>query len=195
MLGKNKWIWPRTRTSHPLSKLLRPLFEGKKPKKSFGVFLVVIIFLAGIIVPPASAFEVYTHEELIAIETRVEVSTQKGMNFPVKNSYISQGYWLLHPAIDLVAPKGAPVYPIMAGTVEKVEWGHFGYGHNVIINHGNKLESLYAHLSKIEVKQGEKVFQETVIGKVGSTGWATGNHLHLEIKENGKHLNPHSYLR
>jgi murein DD-endopeptidase MepM/ murein hydrolase activator NlpD len=195
MLGKNKWIWPKTRTSHPLSKLLRPLFEGKKPKKSFGIFLVVIAFLIGILVHPASAFETYPHEELVAIETEIEVSTQSGMKFPVKNSYISQGYWFLHPAIDLVAAKGTPVYPVMDGEVEKVEWSHFGYGHNVIINHGNKLESLYAHLSEIEVKQGEKVTQETVIGTVGSTGWATGNHLHLEIKENGKHLNPRSYLR
>jgi len=195
MLTITKWLWPKTRKSHPLSKLLRPVFEGKKPKKSFGIFLIVIVFLAGLLVPSASAFETYKNEELVAIEAEVEVNTQKGINSPLEEFTISQGYWLFHPAIDMVAPKDTPVHPVMAGKVEKVEYGRFDYGNNIIINHGNRITSRYAHLSKIEVKNGEEVTQETIIGRIGSTGWATGSHLHLEIRENVKNLNPITLLR
>lgn len=191
----DKWFWPKTRKSHPLSKLLRPIFEGKGPKKSFGIFLIVVVFLSGLLVPSASAFETYKSEELVALATEVEVNTQEGLKSPLKDFYISQGYWLFHPAVDLVAPKGTPLHPVMAGRIGKVEYGHFGYGNNIIVDHGNNLESRYAHLSKIEVKEGEEVTQETIIGRVGSTGWATGNHLHLEIRENGRYLNPIAFLR
>jgi len=192
MLGK---LWPKTRKSHPLSKLLRPAFEGKKPKRILGAFLVVTGLFSRVLTPAASAFETYPKPELVTLDSKVEVDTQKGVRWPLKKFRLSQGYWFLHPAVDLAAPKGTPVYPVMAGTVEKIEYGRFGYGNNIIINHGNKLSSLYAHLSKIEVKEGEAVNQETIIGLVGSTGLATGNHLHLEIRENGRFLNPEPFLR
>lgn len=194
MLSKLKLFWPKTRTSHPLSKILRPLFEGKKPKQHFGLFLVAIIFLTGLLVHPASAFEAYPDGELLAMNAPVEVKTQKGMSFPLKTFSISQGYWLFHPAIDLAAAKGTAVYPIKAGKIEKIERGHFGYGHYLIIDHGQGLKSRYAHLSKIEVQESQNVDQVTIIGRIGSTGWATGNHLHLEIKENDKYLNPRVLL-
>lgn len=192
MIGK--WIWPRTRKSHPLSKLLRPVFENKRSKRAVGILLVFLISLSGLLVPRASAFETYPNGELVTLTAEVEVNTQKGIKPPLGDFSISQGYWLLHPAVDLVAPKGAPVYPVMAGKIEKVESDHFGYGNNIIVDHGNNLESRYAHLSQIEVGEGDKVTQETIIGRVGSTGWATGNHLHLEIRENGRYLNPKTYL-
>lgn len=191
----DKWFWPKTRKSHPLSKLLRPIFGGKRPKKSFGIFLIVVVFLSGLLLPSASAFETYKSEELVALAAEVEINTQKATSSPLKDVFISQGYWLFPPAVDIVAPRNAPVYPIMTGVIEKVESGHFGYGNNIIVDHGNKIKSRYAHLSKIVVEKGRKVTQEAIIGKVGSTGWASGNHLHLEIKENGKYLNPKAFLR
>lgn len=189
-----KWFWPRTRKSHPLSKLLRPVFEGKRPKEILGISLIVVVFLSGLLIPTASAFETYKSGELVTLATTVEVNTLKGVKPPLKDFSISQGYWFLHPAIDLVAPKGTSIYPVMAGKIEKVECNRWGYGNNIIIDHGNQLKSLYAHLSKIEVEKGEKVTQETIIGRVGSTGWATGNHLHLEIRDKGKYLNPRIFL-
>ncbi len=65
-----------------------------------------------------------------------------------------------------------------------------GYGKVVVIDHGYGYESLYAHMSKIIVKPGEKVKRGQVIGYVGNTGRSTGPHLHYEIKKNGKPVNP-----
>lgn len=192
----DKWFWPKTRKSHPLSKLLRPIFEGKRPKKSFGVFLVVFVFLSGLLVPSASAFEIYQNGELVTLAAEIEVETQDKTKLPFKLSedcYISQGFWFLHPAIDIAAPRGTPVHAVMAGKITKVNY-ESGYGRKVEIDHDNGLKSLYAHLSQIEVEEGQEVNQDTIIGRVGSSGWATGNHLHLEIRENGKSLNPQSFL-
>lgn len=101
----------------------------------------------------------------------------------------------LHSGLDFSAPLGTPVklpngFP--PGTVEKI--GSEGdYGNNVIIDHGNGIKTRYAHLSSIDVKQGENVNNNTIIGKVGSTGSSTGNHLHFEIMENGKTVNPETF--
>ena len=68
------------------------------------------------------------------------------------------------------------------------------YGNAILINHGSGFLSLYAHLSKILVKKDDIVTNQTVIGKIGATGRAFGDHLHLEIYENGKTINPLSVL-
>lgn len=181
--------------SHPLSKLLRPVFEDKRLKEVFGAFLILFVFLSGLLTPRASAFETYQNEELATLTAEFEIKTKKGFKSPLKDFYLSQGYWLFHPAVDLVTPRGMAVYPVMNGVIEKVTFSWWGYGNYIIVDHGNQLKSLYAHLAKIEVKEGNKVTQETIIGQVGSTGWATGNHLHLEIREDGKYLNPMAFLR
>ncbi len=189
-------LWPRTRKSHPLSKLLRPLFEGKKPKKNFGVLLVFVVLLSGFFVPPASSLEAYQEEELVTLVAEIEVETQEEAKLPFKLSqdcYISQGFWYLHPAIDIAAPRGTVINSIMPGKIIFTGY-QAGYGKTVIIDHGNNLTSLYAHLSKIEVENEEEVTQETIIGRVGSTGFATGNHLHLEVQENSRYLNPKAFL-
>ncbi|MEJ7693350.1 M23 family metallopeptidase, partial [Daejeonella sp.] len=64
----------------------------------------------------------------------------------------------------------------------------------VKIRHKNNLETLYGHLSKVNVKEGQMVNTGQVIGQVGSTGHSTGNHLHYEVRKNGKPINPGSYL-
>ena len=65
-----------------------------------------------------------------------------------------------------------------------------GYGNVIYIDHGNKHETVYAHLSRIEVKQGEKVNEGEEIGAVGQTGWATGPHLHYELRVDGEQRDP-----
>ncbi len=70
----------------------------------------------------------------------------------------------------------------------------WGYGKYIIIDHGGGYSTLYAHLDSISVKKGDEVDQGDTIGKVGSTGWSTGPHLHFEIREYGAHQNPYSYL-
>ena len=64
-----------------------------------------------------------------------------------------------------------------------------------MIDHGNKLSSLYAHLSKIEVEEGQEVTMDTEIGRMGATGRAFGDHLHLEVYDHGKAVNPLTILR
>lgn len=194
MLNK---LWPRTRKSHPISKLLRPLFEGKKPKKFFGGLLAALILLSGFFVPPASGLQAYEgKEELIALTAEVEVRTKNEFQAifgDFKAVSISQNYWLFHKAIDLAAPHGTPMKAFLPGKIITARY-EYGYGKTVVIDHGNNLQSRFAHLSWIEVKPGQEVTKETIIGRVGSTGRATGAHLHLEIQENGRYLNPKIFL-
>lgn len=88
-----------------------------------------------------------------------------------------------YSAIDVGAPTGTPVYAARGGTVISARTGwNGGYGNNVIIDHGNGVQTLYAHLSKIYVSYGQTVEQGENIGAVGSTGRSTGPHLHFEAR-------------
>ena len=82
----------------------------------------------------------------------------------------------------------------MAGIVEAIDQSKYAYGNAILINHGNEITSLYAHLSKIEVGVNQEVTIETEVGKMGATGHASGDHLHLEIRDHGKPINPLSLL-
>lgn len=98
-----------------------------------------------------------------------------------------------HPGIDFSGHKGDPVKCTASGRV--VFAGRAGgYGNCVKIRHNNNIETWYGHLSKINVKEGERVTVGELIGKVGSTGRSTGPHLHYEIRKNGKPVNPKQYL-
>ena len=68
------------------------------------------------------------------------------------------------------------------------------YGYYVIVDHGNGLQTLYGHFSKLSVSVGEKVSQGEILGLGGRTGYATGNHLHFEVHVNGAIVNPTDYL-
>jgi murein DD-endopeptidase MepM/ murein hydrolase activator NlpD len=94
-----------------------------------------------------------------------------------------------HQGLDISADAGAPVYATADGTVtHSAREG--AYGNLITIDHGYGLETRYGHLSKYETKSGEKVKRGQVIGRVGSTGRATGPHLHYEVRVNGRLLNP-----
>ncbi len=90
------------------------------------------------------------------------------------------GQTRFHQGTDLAAPEGTPVVAAFSGRVEIAGWLG-GYGLIVVISHGDTHETRYAHLSEVLVKSGQEVKQGTVIGLVGSTGMATGPHLHFEI--------------
>lgn len=98
-----------------------------------------------------------------------------------------------HTGLDIAAPKGTPIKAVASGTVISANY-EGAYGNLVKINHGNGLETWYAHTSIMHVSQGQKVEAGSVIATVGSTGNSTGAHLHLEIRINGKHVNPQNYL-
>jgi len=103
----------------------------------------------------------------------------------------------LHTGVDIAAPTGTPVHAAAYGLVEVVHnryQPNRNYGKYIIINHGFGKRTLYAHLSKIFVKQGQLVKRWDVIGAVGETGRATGPHLHYEVRENETPVNPLSYF-
>lgn len=97
--------------------------------------------------------------------------------------------WRRHLGVDYAAPTGTPVRSVGDGTVSFAGWQN-GYGNVVKIAHGNDRETTYAHLSRIDVKRGQRVEQGQRIGAVGATGWATGPHLHFEFRVRGEHQDP-----
>lgn len=95
----------------------------------------------------------------------------------------------MHEGIDVSAPEGTPVHAMKSGRVEHAgSWS--GYGLSVLISHGSNVRTLYAHLSRIDVSEGDDVGGGDVIGAVGSTGSATGAHLHFEVWRWGRAEDP-----
>lgn len=95
----------------------------------------------------------------------------------------------MHEGVDVHAPEGTPVRAMKSGRVEHAgSWG--AYGLSVMISHGSNVRTLYAHLSRIDVSQGERVSGGQEIGAVGQTGNATGPHLHFEVWRWGRAEDP-----
>jgi murein DD-endopeptidase MepM/ murein hydrolase activator NlpD len=114
--------------------------------------------------------------------------------WPVLSHRITQYYSWRHTGLDVGDKVGNPIYAAEDGKVERSGWSN-GYGNNVIINHGNGVQTLYGHASKLLVKAGDTVSRGQTIALVGSTGWSTGPHLHLEVRENGVRKNPLNYIK
>ncbi|GIV80115.1 M23 family metallopeptidase [Litorilinea aerophila] len=104
--------------------------------------------------------------------------------------WLSQGYRYDHRAVDIAAPAGTFVMAADRGVVVRAGWNDQGYGRFVVIDHNIDYVTLYAHLTEIFVQEGEIVAQGQVIGSVGSTGNSTGPHLHFEIRDFGRRINP-----
>lgn len=100
-----------------------------------------------------------------------------------------------HMALDIANSSLPPILAADAGKVTLVEYGRFGYGHHVIIDHGNGYQTLYAHMSDIYVSPGQNVGKGGVIGKMGSTGRSSGSHLHFEVRKGSTLLNPLGFLK
>ena len=97
---------------------------------------------------------------------------------------VSQGPHYHGNAIDIAAPIGTPLYASDGGTVSHAGWMG-SYGNVVFVNHGNGYQTRYAHMSSIDVSNGQKVSRGQMIGRMGSTGNSTGSHIHFEILRNG----------
>ncbi len=102
--------------------------------------------------------------------------------------------WRAHLGVDYAAPTGTPVRSVGQGIVD-VAGSQGGFGNVVMVKHANGHTTVYAHLSRINVKRGQSVMQGQTVGLVGSTGWATGPHLHFEFRVNGKQQDPRIMAR
>ncbi|MGB4270755.1 MAG: M23 family metallopeptidase [Spirochaetota bacterium] len=101
--------------------------------------------------------------------------------------------WGFHNGLDIAAPYGTPVGAARGGVVIASGWMG-GYGKAVMIQHDEGFKTLYGHLSTINVRPGQKVKAGQFLGRVGSTGWSTGPHLHFTLWQNGKLINPMKVL-
>jgi murein DD-endopeptidase MepM/ murein hydrolase activator NlpD len=95
----------------------------------------------------------------------------------------------MHSGIDCGAPMGSPIYAAAAGEIFHAGWLG-GYGRCIIILHGDGISTLYGHCSVLEVQPGQYVRRGQLIGRVGSTGFSTGPHLHFEVRKDGVPINP-----
>jgi murein DD-endopeptidase MepM/ murein hydrolase activator NlpD len=100
----------------------------------------------------------------------------------------------VHHGVDYAAPSGTPAYTVGDGVVD-FAGVQGGYGNVVIVRHANNHSTVYAHLSRIQVRKGQSVTQGQVIGAVGSTGWSTGPHLHFEFRVNGVYTDPQRIIQ
>jgi len=179
-----------------LGKKIRKICEYRRFRQLLGVNLLSAVIFSGIISPATFAKENYiSPEEPFIAPPAISLTTQVSFQKPVENFSITKSFSFWHQALDLAAPEGTAIKKILGGIVERKEYGRLAYGNNLIINHGSGVKSLYAHLRKIEVNINDKVTPETIIGSVGTTGFSTGPHLHLEISENGRNLDPSTILK
>lgn len=123
---------------------------------------------------------------------------------PMEFSRITSGFamrfhpihntWRQHNGVDYGAPTGTAVRSVGDGLVEMAGWQN-GFGNVVQVRHSGDRSTIYAHLSKIDVKKGQRIEQGQRVGAVGSTGWATGPHLHFEFRVGGRHMDPRSIAK
>lgn len=120
-----------------------------------------------------------------------------GLSMPIRagiNSYYGYRGREFHTGIDYGGSTGDPYAAAAAGTVISAGWNG-NYGNSIVIDHGNGIQTRYAHSSKLLVKSGQSVSKGQTIGLVGSTGRSSGSHLHFEVIVNGDTVNPNNYLR
>lgn len=138
--------------------------------------------------------------ELLSAQVRQALLPQ---NTPVSEGFVGSGFgrrvdpftgqMSMHAGLDFAAPVGTPILAAAGGVVASAEFNP-AFGHMVVIDHGNGLQTLYAHASRIDVRLGEIVRKGQQIARVGSTGRSTGSHLHFEVHVDGVPRNPARFL-
>lgn len=134
---------------------------------------------------------------------KAAVSVAVPSRMPLDNSVLTSDYGMRthpvlggrrsHKGVDLSAPTGTPVYATADGVVSRAD-RFSSYGLYISIEHGGKLQTRFAHLSRLNVSAGQQVKKGELIGFVGSTGRSTGPHLHYEVRVDGKAVNPIPYM-
>ncbi len=179
-----------------MGKILSKVKTDRKLRRVLPV-AVVLLFAVFSLLPNLSLTANIGGVPVINVSTpasKIETTTRASVKIPVETAYISRGFGWFHAGMDLAGNFGRPVYPVMDGQVSLIKDDWLGYGKHIIIDHGGGFTSLYAHLSQIKVKTEDKVTINTEIGCLGSSGFSTGPHLHLEIYQDGKAIDPAEIL-
>jgi len=138
------------------------------------------------IVVPAIAVQITPNAGTVVASGRFVWPTQ---------GVITQGYYWYHPGVDIANNIEPNVLAADSGKIVREGWDTTGYGNMILIDHGNGLQTLYAHMSAFYVTLGQTVNRGDAIGRMGTTGHSTGPHLHFEVHINGVHTNPLNYLK
>jgi len=179
--------------SHPISKVFTRTFESKKAKRFVGIGLTVFIMLFGVMGNILATNATQIADQTLIMVPDNQVITVVSLYQPLEGMIV-QGFHGLHKGIDILAPLGAEIRPIAQGKVVEASLGRIGWGNTVVVKHERGLKSRYAHLRDIKVVEGQEIKQELVLGTVGMSGWTSGPHLHLEIYQNGRTIDPITVL-
>lgn len=182
------------RKGSKISRFFRHVFEHLNIRKLVGANIALMVITTNLIPTQINAFDETNQEETATVESLAVLPIEKIVRFPVEKVAITQNFRLFHPGVDFDGLTGDAIYPITNGRVEAIDESKYAYGKAIYINHGSGLTSLYAHLSKILVKVNDEVTTNTKIGEMGATGNAHGDHLHLEIRNEGIPINPLAIL-
>jgi murein DD-endopeptidase MepM/ murein hydrolase activator NlpD len=195
------------------SKTIIALWSYKKELKYVILAFLIILSL------PIIAVAILTNTGLNIISDKIATTNIETNNIEIKNpvtgkiantisptiSWPTTGvitlefgqrspYQLYHTGIDIANSVGTDIIPLYEGTITYAGENSWGFGKHIIIDHGNNVITIYAHLSKIFVYKGQKISRGEVIGKMGTTGWSTGPHLHFQINIYGIPVNPRIFL-
>jgi len=193
--------------------LLWQLFSHRKELKYVATtfLLVLLLPVLAVLVITQTGIEVVSDSLVGFNEIRVTVQIKNPLDgkvikeltgpfiWPVQGVITlefgeSSIYQPFHTGIDIAGKKGDPVYAFLKGKVIYADGISWGYGNHVIIDNGDNITSVYAHLGRIYVSKDDEVKQGQLIGSQGDTGWVTGPHLHFETRVFGIPVNPRVFF-
>lgn len=178
-----------------ISRFFRYIFEYNRIKKLLGKNLAFAVIASSVITNSPRTYIKDEGPKFQSTEIPVVIHTNMSIRYPIQEIKVTQKYSLFHPGIDFDGITGDEIYPIMDGVVEDIQYSRVAYGNAVYITHEGGITTLYAHLSKISVKKGDVVTPATIVGLMGATGRASGDHLHFEVRKNGLPINPLSIIK
>ena len=170
------------------------------------VIAVIILTQTGINIVSDALVGLNPENQTVVILNPADGSVLKEINAPIVWPVLgvitlefaqSSSFQIFHTGIDIANAQGRvgdPITPMMDGTVTYAGEISWGYGKHIIIDHGDNITTVYAHLDRIFVYKGQTVKVGDTIGHMGSTGWSTGPHLHFETRVFGIPVNPRAFL-
>lgn len=199
--GNNVWFTPEAIISDALSILTEVIFLWQIFRKAVPTFafrtivvLGLIFLLVGFNQRPDNAVagvqpSVTPKVPHLTLTMTLTAREHPIFGWPVRG-IITTRFSSHHKGIDIATSYGTPIHPFASGTVLFADWDNHGFGNAIIIRGIDGYDSKYGHLSRLNVKTGQRVESDSVIGFIGATGVATGPHLHFEVYKDGLAINP-----